>query len=378
MQNFVDATLDYEEWLNTRLRLVADDLAEKHQKMASYPFAFLRATFYRWIQLWPELLPELNRASSVLAVGDLHIANFGTWRDNEGRLVWGVNDFDEAWPLPWTQDLVRLAASAQIAIEEEQLTVPFKSACRAILEGWREGLHVRGRPFVLEERHAALRGIALARLKHPDLFWKKLDELPTLRGEAPPSVVTALRHSLSVSNEDTRLFHRTGGIGSLGRERYVLAADRDGGRVAREAKALTASAVVWASGRKSTAVLTMEAISKAVRCHDPFARVISISHSHGQRKWMLRRLAPDCCRVGLAEVRARGDQEELLHAMGFEVANVHLGSLRPAVLSEEERQLPRLWLRKASETMLEATRQDWREWARMGKRAGAGKKGKKK
>jgi len=36
----------------------------------------------------------------VLAVGDLHVENFGTWRDAEGRLIWGVNDFDEAWRLP--------------------------------------------------------------------------------------------------------------------------------------------------------------------------------------------------------------------------------------------------------------------------------------
>ena len=50
----------------------------------------------------------------VLAVGDLHIENFGTWRDSEGRLVWGVNDFDETWRLPYTQDLVRLTTSTLI------------------------------------------------------------------------------------------------------------------------------------------------------------------------------------------------------------------------------------------------------------------------
>ena len=44
-------------------------------------------------------------------VGDLHVENFGTWRDVEGRLVWGVNDFDEAYALPYTNDLVRLVAS---------------------------------------------------------------------------------------------------------------------------------------------------------------------------------------------------------------------------------------------------------------------------
>ena len=50
-----------------------------------------------------------------LAIGDLHVENFGTWRDKEGRLIWGVDDFDEAYSLPYTHDLVRLAASAEIA-----------------------------------------------------------------------------------------------------------------------------------------------------------------------------------------------------------------------------------------------------------------------
>jgi uncharacterized protein (DUF2252 family) len=25
------------------------------------------------------------------------VENFGAWRDVEGRLIWGINDFDEAW-----------------------------------------------------------------------------------------------------------------------------------------------------------------------------------------------------------------------------------------------------------------------------------------
>ena len=62
--------------------------------------------------------PNLDHAPQVLGVGDLHVENFGTWRDAESRLVWGINDFDEACCLPYTHDLVRLAASARFAIEE--------------------------------------------------------------------------------------------------------------------------------------------------------------------------------------------------------------------------------------------------------------------
>ncbi len=70
-------------------------------------YAFLRGTFYRWAQCYAETVPEASDAPRVIAVGDLHADSFGTWRDSEGRLAWGVDDFDGAYPLPYTNDLVR-------------------------------------------------------------------------------------------------------------------------------------------------------------------------------------------------------------------------------------------------------------------------------
>ena len=96
------ATKKYEAWLAKNITIVPADLALKHTRMAEDPFQFLRATFYRWVQVWPQVCPDLARAPRVLAVGDLHVENFGTWRDQEGRLIWGVNDFDEAYPMPYT------------------------------------------------------------------------------------------------------------------------------------------------------------------------------------------------------------------------------------------------------------------------------------
>ena len=96
------ATRKYEAWLADHIPLVKTDLALKHQYMRDHPFLFLRATFYRWAQRWPKVCRSLVTAPPVLAVADLHIENFGTWRDREGRLIWGVNDFDEVFTLPYT------------------------------------------------------------------------------------------------------------------------------------------------------------------------------------------------------------------------------------------------------------------------------------
>src|SRR5271169_1528049 len=135
--NIVDATRDYEAWVEQRLDLVPGDLRLKHRLMAQRPFPFLRATFYRWMQLWSAECGALARAPKVLAVGDLHIENFGTWRDSEGRLVWGINDFDEAYPLPYTIDLVRLATSALLAQRDGMLALSPRLVATNLLAGYR-------------------------------------------------------------------------------------------------------------------------------------------------------------------------------------------------------------------------------------------------
>ena len=104
----VRATREYEAWLSKRISVVRWQLTDKHQKMAHDPTQFLRGTFYRWTQIFADVCPELSRSTEVLAVGDLHIASFGTWRDRFGRLAWGVDDFDESHRLPYANDLVRI------------------------------------------------------------------------------------------------------------------------------------------------------------------------------------------------------------------------------------------------------------------------------
>jgi len=131
----VEATARYEAWIGERIPLVKADLELKHRAMSAGIFPFLRATFYRWAARWRALAGDAAEAPAVLAVGDLHVENFGTWRDAEGRLVWGVNDFDEAWTLPYTNDLLRLATSALLAREYHDLKIDGKEAVSAILDG---------------------------------------------------------------------------------------------------------------------------------------------------------------------------------------------------------------------------------------------------
>ena len=353
----VAATRAYEAWAGRRIDLVAAHLRLKHRAMASAAFPFLRATFYRWAALWREACPELAAAPVLLAVGDLHIENFGTWRDAEGRLVWGINDFDEAFPMPYTIDLVRLATSALVAGRGRALSITPEAACAAILDGYRQAMLAgKGHGFVLEEEHPLLRAMALGAERDPVRFWAKLTGFPTVT--PPRGVRRLLARELPDGAAKPRVVARVAGLGSLGRPRYVAITPCDGGLVAREAKAMLPSAYGWAMDLKNKRFHLETIIARAIRPHDPFFKA--------RKGWVLRRLGPHCSRIEISDFPRLRDEERILHAMGRETANVHLGSGGGA-LDAVRRDLRRrrgAWLHEAAAVMASATLADWRDWRR--------------
>jgi hypothetical protein len=352
--DIVKSTEKYEAWLGERIPLIRADVQRKHALMAENPFPFLRATFYRWAQTWPRISPETAKAPDVLGIGDLHVENFGTWRDLEGRLIWGINDFDEACSLPYTCDLVRLAVSAHLAIASEHLTVAPGHACRSILTGYRDGLREGGKPFALAEHHPALREMAVERLKQPEAFWEKLHALPAWRGKIPASAGKALRRALPDRGLKHRVVHRVSGLGSLGRRRFVAVAEWNGGSVAREAKELCESAWDWVNRRRRTKIHYEDILQRSRRCPDPYV--------HLRGRWIVRRLAPDCSRIELSSLPTKHDATRLLHAMGYETANVHLGSVDASVLEADLHKRRGEWLHRVARAMVESVEDDWNAW----------------
>jgi uncharacterized protein (DUF2252 family) len=104
--------------------LAADPAAfrVKFRKMAASAFAFYRGTaclFYA--DVGGETDDEKDpgpfltaKTARVWIHGDLHAENFGTYLDANGRLIFNVNDFDEAFVGPFTWDLKRFAASVAL------------------------------------------------------------------------------------------------------------------------------------------------------------------------------------------------------------------------------------------------------------------------
>lgn len=365
LPDVVYATAEFERWAARHVNLIRSDVNLKHASMAKAAFPFFRATFYRFAQWWPLVCPELSRATQVLAVGDLHIDNFGTWRDLEGRLIWGVNDFDEAWPAAYTVDLVRVLTSTYLAMEEEQLSLTRKNAYQALEQGYRDSIARGGNPFVLAERHRWLRLLALNKLRDPVVFWEKIQACPRYKGKLPAQVLKLVDASMPFRAKDYELRSRIAGLGSLGHPRVLAVVTWHDAHIVREAKQLTPSAWIWAKNLKNDKILSDKLVDDAVRIRDP--------HVHFTHHWMVRRLAPDCSRIEISTLPEERDEERLLYYMGWETANIHLGSERavPALRHDLARRKNR-WLHKAAKSMLKVTLEDWKFWRRKYQRHDSG------
>jgi hypothetical protein len=349
---FADATESFEAWLATFGKLNAEDLASKHDQMKADAFRFFRGTYYRWTQHWHKAGKPWADVPIVPSIGDLHLENYGTWRDIESRLCWGINDFDEADMLPYTQDLVRLASSLRFAIDAG-LKTKMKPACDAILAGYTATLTQRGDALVLEENHSILRDMAMREPRFPAKFWDKLAKL--LDGpepEVPASARAALDASWPFPNLKPEIRHRLDvGMGSLGKPRFVALARYAGSWLAREVKMLTPPATAWRDDKPHPSQLS-HILASANRSPDP---VYSI-----QGGWVLRRVAPRTIKLDLKDLELAPELETVFHAMGTDLANVHLGRPEAAdLILTDLASRPEDWLQDAAKLFVNLTQADW-------------------
>src|ERR1700683_3546249 len=336
--------------------VVESHLRAKHALMKEGSFDFLRGTCSRWAALWSEVCRECVHAPKVMSVGDLHVDNFATWRDGEGRLCWGVDDFDEAALLPYTNDLIRLAVSVKIAKKLGCMETKTKVACDAIVAGYEKALKQGGCPIVLAEEQTHLEKLGIDALEPPEGFWEKLTACPQVRRGVPREAKASLEAALPNPRPEYRVVQRMAGVGSLGQQRFVAIAKCAGGWIARGAKRMVTAASEWVAGRTGhRQSCYAQTIGRAVRSHDPYQKI------SGQ--WLIRRLSPDSNPIKMEELSGKRDEETLLQAMGSETANVHLGSKRQVNrIQKDLRRRKSNWLRSAATKMEKVTLREWKEY----------------
>ncbi|MCW2759615.1 MAG: hypothetical protein JWO46_3361, partial [Nocardioidaceae bacterium] len=233
-------TDDYEHWLRRRLDLDTVGLAAKHAGMHDKELAFLRGTYYLWLVRVSEELPEVLARHPVPLVGDLHVENFGTWRDTTRVRRWGVNDLDELASGAWLLDLLRLATSALVA---PHIRVDKEEVCEELLATYVSA--TAGVAVDLAERDAEPLAALVPAFADARGFYRRLAE------GAATSVPRAVAHAAAAVAEPgwTPTWHEhMAGTGSLGHRRAVgVGPAADGTIHAREAKQLGPGTAEWAA-----------------------------------------------------------------------------------------------------------------------------------
>jgi uncharacterized protein (DUF2252 family) len=119
-------------------------LGRKLEALARSPFAFFRGTFHLMANdLLQHRVPGAQAAApDALIVGDLHLENFGVYRNAAGALCFDVNDFDDVGTGPADLDLKRLCTSALLLPDvapSARLT-----AAKAIARSWADAVEKLG------------------------------------------------------------------------------------------------------------------------------------------------------------------------------------------------------------------------------------------
>ncbi|PZM08059.1 DUF2252 family protein [Rhizobium tubonense] len=342
----------YELWLRKHCDVVERGLKKKHKRMADDPLMFFRSTCFRFARKINEFVAPENAGPKTLSVGDAHFENWGTWRDAEGRLVWGVNDFDEAAELPYTFDLVRMATSLSLA---KDLPNQLPNQLGALLKGYTAGLQ-KPTARLINDEVPWMEPLLKRPISQKNAFEQSLLELlDKHEATPPPQALAGLIAEMPVGTSNLRFASRQRGGGSLGRPRFVAFGRWQGGLIVRECKAIVPSAWAWASDQGDHARLFITLARGTYRAPDPFLK----SHDG----YLIRRIASDSNKIDLASLNARAFNLGLLKAMGADLASIHAAT--SGASSEIEADLTSKkpeWLLEACTLADKAVRQDYDKW----------------
>ncbi len=351
-------------------------LRYKVARMAVGPFPFFRGTFHLFArdvldaQAGP--LPLLTGLGAELdLVGDIHSENFGTFRGEDGKVHYDINDFDETTRGRFGLDVCRLATSHFLAVQDRpgetleravQLTL---AALRAYVETVRRLLK-KAKDLALDVCEGQPSGSAavdslvrdMAATKRPSF----IDRLTQWDGKQRRIVRTADYFNLTEPERDqalrlladfrTRFKQRNGtegffavedicgrvsGIGSMGRQRYVVLLAGKGSAEARNVlvefkEALPSAYDLYrerdkdaaAAGRRAERVATVLKESQAV----------SDSYTgwavDGSQSFQVRQRGPRDDRIKLGKL-AVDAVEDVLRVQASLLARVHARAAMRAV-----------------------------------------------
>jgi hypothetical protein len=126
----------------------------------------------------------------------------------------------------------------------------------------------------------------------------------------------------------------------------------------REAKAVVPSAWGRVPARNANKIAIMEIARGRYRAADPWYQLTA-------ENVIVRRLSPNVRKIEIDKNRKVLLEDEMLEAMGRELANIHLGVAdRSAAIQQDLNARGDRWLVGATEKAADATKREFEQWKR--------------
>jgi uncharacterized protein (DUF2252 family) len=118
-RNVERAIEDWNAWL------LPGDRHDKYCDMSTSPFIFYRGSNHLfWSDLADDkrLRPFGNKKTRTWLQGDMHAENMGSFNNNKGEIVYGINDFDDAVIADYQYDVWRMAVSLVLVARQNKIS----------------------------------------------------------------------------------------------------------------------------------------------------------------------------------------------------------------------------------------------------------------
>jgi uncharacterized protein (DUF2252 family) len=366
-----DAVTEFQEFNRPFGRRNAELMRFKIERMAAGPFAFFRGTYHLFARDTVEGLVEVPGPSGgpeFAIVGDIHGENYGTFKAEDRKVHYDINDFDETTKGRLDLDVCRLATSWFLAGRERGGSTA--EATALVLSGtgaYADRLHralKKDKPADFDVGEGGPSGcvpldqlVASGTARRRPEFIEGLT-LPgdkgrllrrsrhyfTLSGDERQRVDRLLadyrtRHAVKPPREDFYEVEdacgRVSGIGSMGRYRYAVLirgkGRTDGRNVLLEFKEARPSGNDLARGRDRGAAALTDRAAEVVGMQ---RKSQAASNGHlgyavdGGESFQVRELGPADGRVDASSLQSSAELEGVAKVQGEILARVHARSVR--------------------------------------------------
>lgn len=104
------------------MHLTNEQRLAKYSKMSESAFRFYRGTAFLYYYDTTRIPSPFHTPDDkpTWIMGDMHIDNFGAFQNEQGQIVFDVNDFDEGYVGSYLYDIFRMAISIALYFDEQQ------------------------------------------------------------------------------------------------------------------------------------------------------------------------------------------------------------------------------------------------------------------